>query len=193
MPPRPGHRKLIKHYEDPGHVRELTFSCYRRLPLLTNDTWREMLSRAIDAAGERHHWRLTAFVFMPEHVHLLWFPLPEASGIEHLLKAIKRPYSFRVKQILVQDHNPLLERLTIRQRPGSMTFRYWQEGPGYDRNLDNQESVLAAIQYLHENPLRRKLCGNILDWKWSSARWYTDLTHDASLPKLTSLPPHFFT
>ena len=192
MQPRSGHRKLVKHYEDPSHVRELTSSCYQRLPLLTSDTWREMLSRSIDAASERHHWRLTAFVFMPEHVHLLWYPLPEASGIEHLLKAIKRPYSYRIKQILTENRSPLLEQLTIRQRPGVTTFRYWQEGPGYDRNLDNQDSVLGAIHYLHENPIRRGLCPNILDWKWSSARWYTDLTEDASLPKLTALPPHFF-
>jgi putative transposase len=217
----PGHRKLVKHYEDPGHVRELTFSCYERMPLLTNDTWREMFSRAIDNAGERHHWRLTAFVYMPEHVHLLWFPLEDASGIDHLLKAIKRPYSYRIKQILEQNGSvpgatadlrtdapaglptgataglpssarELLSRLTIRQRPGVTTFRYWQEGPGYDRNLDNEQSVLAAIDYIHENPLRRKLCKSICDWKWSSARWYADLTDDPSLPRLTPLPPHFF-
>jgi putative transposase len=193
MQPPPGHRKLVKHYDDLRHARELTFSCFQRWPLLRCDTWREMLSRAIDSAGERHHWRLTAFVFMPEHVHLLWFPLPTASKIEHLLKAIKRPYSYRIKQLLIQAKSPLLDRLTIRQRPGVTTFRYWQEGPGYDRNLDNQESVLAAIHYLHENPIRRKLCQSILDWKWSSARWYADLTVDPTLPTLTSLPPHFFT
>ena len=192
MQTRRGHRKLVKHYDDPSHVRELTFSCYRRMPLLTGDAWREMLSRAIDAAGQRRHWRLTAFVFMPEHVHLLWFPLPGASKIEHLLKAIKRPYSYRIKQILVQHHSPLLGRLTIRQRPRVTTFRYWQEGPGYDRNLDNEQSVRSAIQYIHENPVRRGLCRNILDWHWSSARWYSDLTVDQSLPTLTPLPPHFF-
>jgi putative transposase len=192
MQVRPGHRKLVKHYDDLRHVRELTFSCFQRMPLLTNDTWRKMLSQAIDSAGDLHHWRLTAFVYMPEHVHLLWFPLQPASKIEHLIKAIKRPYSYRIKQLLIQHNSPLLARLTIRQRPGVTTFRYWQEGPGYDRNLDNQESVLAAIQYIHENPIRRKLCGNILDWKWSSARWYADLTNDPDLPRLTALPPHFF-
>jgi len=70
---RPGHRKLVKHYEDLRHVRELTFSCFQRWPLLTNDTWQEMLSRSIDSAGQRHDWRLMAFVYMPEHVHCLWF------------------------------------------------------------------------------------------------------------------------
>ena len=25
-------------------------------------------------------------------------------------------------------------------------FRFWQEGPGYDRNLDHPDAVLAAIR-----------------------------------------------
>lgn len=191
MQPERGHQKLVKHYEHPGHVRELTFSCYRRLPLLTDDGWREMLSRAIDAAMEWHKWRLAAFVFMPEHVHLLAFPLERASGVDKLLMAIKRPYSFRIKLMLLQNRSPLLEKLTIRQRAGVKTFRYWQEGPGYDRNLDNIESVEASIHYIHQNPVRRKLCEHPLDWKWSSARWHQDLVQDESLPNLTSLPSHF--
>lgn len=39
------------------------------------------------------------------------------------------------------------------------------ERPGYDRNLDNEGSVLGAINYHHENPIRRGLCKNILDWQ----------------------------
>ena len=65
------HRKTIRHFEEPGHLRELTFSCYRRIPLLTNDEWRRRLARAIDAANIEAGMQLVAFVFMPEHVHLL--------------------------------------------------------------------------------------------------------------------------
>ena len=186
------HRKLIKHYEDTGHLRELTFSCYRRQPLLVNDVWREMLSRNIDAAGERHHWKLADFVYMPEHVHLLFFPLSGASGIEHLLKAIKRPFSYRIKQQLIATQNPLLQDLTVRQRPGVMTFRYWQEGPGYDRNLYRPNAVLASIDYLHLNPVRRQLCQQAIDYRWSSARWFATSTIDPALPRLTVLPSHLF-
>jgi putative transposase len=32
------HTKLVKHYHDPGDFHELTFSCYRRMQLLTNDS-----------------------------------------------------------------------------------------------------------------------------------------------------------
>ena len=188
----PEHRKRIKHYEDPGHLRELTFSCYRRQPLLVDDSWREMLSRSTDAASERHDCRLAAFVYMPEHVHLLFFPLPGAAAIEHLIKAIKRPYSYRIKQQLVASQSPLLYELTVRQRPGVMTFRYWQEGPGYDRNLFKPDAVLAAIDYLHLNPVRRKLCERAVDYRWSSACWFASGSSDAALPRLTQLPSYFF-
>jgi putative transposase len=135
MPTPVPHRKLVRHYDEPGHRHELTFSCYRRLPLLTSNPWRAMLGVAIDRAVAGHAYRLAAFVYMPEHVHLLVYPLADASPISELLRAIKRPYSFRIKKLLEESHNPLLEKLTIRQRPGVTTFRYWQEGPGYDRNL----------------------------------------------------------
>ncbi len=101
------------------------------MPLLTNDDWREILSRAIDRALEIHNWQLTAFVWMSEHVHLLVFPVSaSATDIEPVLKAIKRPNSYRIKQLLIVNESPLLKRLTVRQRPEVETFRYWQEGPG---------------------------------------------------------------
>jgi putative transposase len=190
---QPPHRKQVKHYDDPGHCRELTFSCYRRRSLLTNHLWRGMLSEAIDRANERHDYHLTAFVYMPEHVHLLVYPGPDASRIELLLTAIKRPFSFRIKKLLIESKSPLLKRLTIRQRPGVETFRFWQEGPGYDRNLDNPDTTLAAIDYIHLNPVRRGLVSRATDWQWSSARWYEGLPYDEQIraPKLARLPAEF--
>ena len=168
----PGHRKRVRHYHDPGHIHELTFSCFQRRPLLTNDAWREMLAESINRAMEGHRYRLTTFVFMPEHIHLIVYPLPDAGAIDALLKAIKRPFSYRIKQLLIQSGSRLLERLTIRQRPGVTTFHYWQEGPGYDRNFTKCSTVLTAIDYLHNNPVRKGLVQGALDWKWSSARYY---------------------
>jgi putative transposase len=186
-------RKRVRHFNQPGHCHELTFSCYRRWPLLTNDLWRAMLSESIDRAMAGHCYRLVAFVYMPEHVHLLVYPLEAASGIEGLLRAIKRPYSYRVKQLLVASKSRLLEKLTIRQRPGVQTFRYWQEGPGYDRNLIEPGTVLAAIDYLHKNPVRRGLCQRAADWRWSSARHYLQegYVQDPQLPHIHGLPPEF--
>ncbi len=47
MSPADGHRRNIKHYHDLADLHELTFSCYQRMPLLTNDGWRQLLAEAV--------------------------------------------------------------------------------------------------------------------------------------------------
>ena len=184
------HRKRIKHYDDPGDCRELTFSCYRRKPLLTNDLWREMLSESIARASRRHKYQVVALVYMPEHIHLLVLPLPGASHVARYLFAIKRPFSHRIKQLLTARNSRLLLDLTIRQRPCVTTFRFWQEGAGYDRNLRTACAIDAAVEYIHMNPVRRGLCERAIDWRWSSARYYLDQAYisDPALPTLAALP-----
>ena len=183
------HRKKVRHFDEPGQFHELTFSCYQRLQLLTDDAWLSMLSESIDAATRRHGYFLTAFVYMPEHVHLLVFPQEKASGIDQLLKAIKRPFSYRIKRLLAQTGDPLLQTLTVHQRPGVHTFRFWQEGPGYDRNLLTSKATSAAINYIHLNPVRRGLAPSELDWRWSSAGCYADfcVEPDLGLPSVTMI------
>ncbi len=187
------HRKTVKHFHEPGDCHELTFSCYRQMPLLTNDHWRSLLSEQINTAFNCHAFRLVAFVFMPDHLHLLVYPLEEPN-ISGLLTGIKRPFSFRIKQILKQHQSPLLKRLTIPERPGKMTFRFWQEGAGYDRNLFTRDAMMAAIDYIHRNPVRRGLVEQARQWKWSSARWYESDAQelDPQLPTIHGLPATFF-
>jgi putative transposase len=187
------HRKRVKHFDEPSHIHELTFSCFQRRPLLTNHEWRCLLSESIDRATARHGYQLSAFVFMPEHVHLLVVPGGDASTIDQLLRAIKRPYSFRIKRLLEQQKSSLLKTLNVQQRPGARSFRYWQEGPGYDRNMDRPETVLAAIDYLHLNPVKRGFVKRAVDWQWSSARWYEGLPYGANVrvPTLEKLDAVF--
>jgi putative transposase len=141
-----------------------------------------------------HGFRLVAFVYMPEHVHLLAYPTGPNPRLDLLLKAIKRPFSTRVKQELVASQSPLLNTLTVRERPGVHRFRFWQEGGGYDRNLRTPSAILAAIEYIHRNPVRRGLCERAIEWRWSSARRYVHPEDrlDPHLPGMHWLPPEAF-
>jgi putative transposase len=166
------HRKLVKHFHEPGDLHELTFSCFKRRPLLTNDSWRQELAHCIDAAGNEYEIQLAAFVFMPEHVHLLVVPTTNDPAIDLYLACIKQPFSKWVKQQLLDLKSSLIKQLTVEERPGKTCFRFWQEGPGYDRNLTTPSAIGAAIDYIHMNPVRRDLAKRATDWTWSSASWY---------------------
>ncbi|MFH1923397.1 MAG: transposase [Planctomycetota bacterium] len=189
-----GTRKRVKHYHEPGDAHELTFSCYRRLSLLTNDTWRGYLGTKVEDACRKHRFRLVAFVFMPEHVHLLVLPESDDPNIGAFVAAVKRPTSVEVKRDLVTGQSRLIEKLTMQERPGKNVFRFWQEGPGYDRNLQHEDSVLGSIDYIHNNPVQRGLCRSVPEWFWSSARFYATEPpeQNARLPRVDGLPADFF-
>jgi putative transposase len=70
---------------------------------------------------------------------------------------------------------PLLHELTIREHPGKAVFRFWQEGPGHDANVEGHDGVWNALRYVHNNPVKRGLCDKPEDWAWSSARQYKGL------------------
>lgn len=178
------HRKTVRHFHEIGHLHELTFSCYQRMPLLTNDTWRDKLARCIEAAGEETAIELVGFVFMPEHVHLLVYPTGPDPSISRYLARLKQPFSRQIKDILAVRRSRLLEKLTVRERPGKECFRFWQEGPGFDRNLSSPEAISSSLEYIHNNPVSRGLCQRNVDWNWSSARYYLEVPAGRQYPGL---------
>lgn len=165
------HRKRVRRYNIPGHAHFLTFSTYSRFVLLTNDTWREQLAGCVRAACDAHGFALWAYVFMPEHVHLLVKPVPEKYSISDFLGATKEPFSRWLFRLLQENRSSLADRLVVQERPGKRCHRFWQEGGGYDRNVVTLEDAIAAARYCHRNPVIRSLVETPEQWRWSSYRW----------------------
>jgi len=167
----PPHRKRVKTYNIPNHAHFLTFSCYRRMPLLTNDCWRTWLAEAVREACERHTTALWAYVFMPEHVHLLVKPRRETYDVSHFRKSLKQALAKRVVNSLKKERAPLLEKLRVQERPGKWCYRFWQEGPGHDKNIWTIDKAVEKARYCHRNPVTRGLVKDPAQWRWSSFRW----------------------
>ncbi len=178
-------RKFRRSSEDPGCAHELTFSCYRRLPLLSRDRTRRWFLESLDRARHEHDLELWAYVIMPEHAHVLFFPRNPEYRIRTILQAIKQPVMRRAINYL-KEHNPgWLDRLCI--KPGDSPH-FWQPGGGYDRNINCAATAWHVVEYIHNNPVRRSLASCPTDWAWSSARWYAGLD-DVVLPMDAAPPP----
>src|SRR5688572_13522489 len=109
-------RKTRRTFNEPGHAHFLTYSCYRRWPLLSKDLARQWVVDAINEARVKFDFDLWAYVIMPEHVHLLIRPRQDRYEIEHILAALKRPVSVKAKAHLTGTNNQeWLQRLTVRR------------------------------------------------------------------------------
>jgi putative transposase len=165
---RPRHRQ---NYNQPGDAHELTFCCYHRYKFLQAERTAEWLKQAIDEARAEFDFAVWAYVFMPEHAHLIVWPRRPKYEIADIRKAIKEPVG-RKGIAHIQVHAPeWLPRVT-RQRGKRIERMFWLSGGGFDRNITDGETRLRMIEYIHLNPVRRGLVERVIDWKWSSAAWY---------------------
>src|SRR5262245_51890194 len=155
---------------EPGHAHELTFSCFRRYRFLSAERTCQWLAEAIEAARIELQFALWAYVFMPEHVHLIVYPQLAQYDIRGILQRIKEPVGRKAVKYLRACAPHWLARISV-TRGQRTERRFWQAGGGFDRNACEPETLLAMIEYIHANPVRRGLGGRAEDWKWSSAGW----------------------
>ncbi len=166
------HRKTRKAWNEPGHAHFLTYSCFRRLPLLNSDRTRQWVIDALEHTREKLNVDLWAHVIMPEHVHVVLCPRDADYEMRRILVHLKRPVSDAAREYLERcGDTTWLERLTV-QYPSRTVFRFWQPGGGFDHNIFKEETLEAVVDYVHANPVRRGLADVPSDWKWSSARFW---------------------
>lgn len=168
-------RKTRRSSNEAGHLHFLTFSCWKRWPLLSKDRSREWCIDALESTRRELDVAIVAYVIMPEHLHLLVWPRRRDYEVRRILAAIKSPVSRQAKAHLVAtEQRAWLDRLTARHGDRTV-FRFWQPGGGFDKNLWSDRPIENVIAYIHANPVRRGLVDRPTDWFWSSAAAHAGL------------------
>jgi putative transposase len=164
-------RQHRRNYNEPGHAHELTFSCYQGFKFLKAERTCEWLAEAIEDARVELNFDLWAYVFMPEHAHLIVRPREGGYDIADIRKSIKAPVGSKAIKYLLVEAPEWIQRIT-RKRGKKTERQFWQSGGGFDRNVIKPGTLMNMIDYIHMNPVRRGLVTKPEEWKWSSATWY---------------------
>jgi putative transposase len=115
-----------------------------------------------------------AYVWMPEHGHLLIYPGQAPERMPHFLQDLKEPVARQAIDYVKAQAPAWLAHLRVREGK-RLGHRFWQPGGGYDRNILSAGAFASSIDYIHANPVRRGLVEKAEDWEWSSARWYAGI------------------
>ena len=154
---------LRRHYGR-GDLHFVTFSCYRRRPLLGTARARNRFVRILDEVRSRHSFKLIGYVVMPEHVHLL-------------LSEPEKGTPSTVLQVLKQKVSRALRGKGTKSVPGQLSLAFpcsagdsaafWQRR-FYDFNVYSRKKLREKLEYMHANPVVRKLVIHPREWPWSS-------------------------
>jgi len=83
-------------YQDQGCPHFMTFSCYRRMPLLDTLTAKETFEAELDRVRAWYGRYITGYVLMPELVHLL-LGEPERSKLSVAIQMLKQITSQKLR------------------------------------------------------------------------------------------------
>src|SRR6202521_3001943 len=163
--------KLIRRYGR-GHLHFITFSCYRRLPLLRSVRARNIFVQILGEVRDRCGFSLVGYVVMPEHIHLL-IGEPAKGTPSTAIQVLKQ----RVSRRLRRKRRTSTEQLKLNFEDGEDSLpRFWQRR-FYDFNVWSLKKRVEKLHYMHMNPLKRKLVAHPKDWPWSSFSFYSKLKH----------------
>jgi putative transposase len=112
----------------------------------------QLLTQALREARQRQGFRLTAWVFLPDHWHAILGPR-YPKGLSLIVESVK-----------------VSSTRQINAGRGELG-RLWQ-GRFFDRALRTVKEYQETVEYIHLNPLRRGLVKRPEDWKWSSVHEY---------------------
>ena len=112
----------------------------------------DLICQAVSQVCHRRRARLSGFVVMPEHLHLL------------ILLALEDSLSRFVQDL----KSGTARRINSRRRTSGA---FWQKG-FFDRFMRTPQEFLETLDYIHQNPVRKGLAEKAADWSWSSARAY---------------------
>jgi putative transposase len=157
--------KGLRRYFGRGDLHFVTFSCYRRLPLLQSARARDVFVRELEKVRDKLQFRLIGYVVMPEHVHLLIGETPTGtpSTVLHRLKLSVSRRLRKRKKNSTQLALPFGETEPLRA--------FWQ-ARFYDFNVYSGGKVKEKLNYMHANPVVRRLVNHPKDWRWSSWGFY---------------------
>ncbi len=169
----------LKRYYGKGELHFITFSCYRRLPLLKTVRARDLFLKELGKVRDEMGFLLLGYAVMPEHVHLLMSEPKQGTP-----SAVMQKLKLRVARELRKGKQPQdpgsntepgaptagLTRLPCRETDEPLRA-FWQ-ARFYDFNVYSRGKEVEKLNYMHANPVIRGLVEHPRDWAWSSWWFY---------------------
>ena len=156
--------KNLKRYYGRGDFHFITFSCHERMALLGTESARNLFVSVLSEMRTQYQFALVGYVVMPEHVHLL-IGEPRIGDPSALIQGLKLRVTKRMRRAAVSPG-----RLRFH---GEALTHFWQPR-FYDFNVWSAKKRKEKLDYMHNNPVTRKLVEDPKDWVWSSYASYSN-------------------
>ena len=156
----------------PNRLFFFTASIYDWIPILQNDGLKNIILESLKHLVDENAIKLSAFVIMPNHIHLLIMPLcnPKYQNVQ---LSLMRFTAQKIKFHLLDHNDPIIDRFLVNKK--DRTYQIWQRNP-LATELYSRSVVEQKLDYIHRNPVQGKwnLATSDMDYEYSSIKFYEE-------------------
>ena len=153
-----------------GRLFFFTVVTHHRRPILTSDSARTCLRRAISEVREDRPFHVTAAVLLPDHLHAIW-ELPR-DDIDYSTRWRRIKGLFTRYWLDAGGSQAVISRSRAhRQERGVWQRRF------FEHTIRDERDFRRCFDYLHVNPVKHRLVERVQDWPWSSFHKYVRSGH----------------
>lgn len=135
---------------------------------MANDKYKDIIIDSLQFLVKEKRIYLCAFVIMINHIHIIW-----QISYPHTEEAVQRDFLKFTAQMMIKDlrnnNASLLEQFRTNAR--DRKYQIWERN-ALSIPLRTESVVEQKLNYIHENPVRARICEDITGYKYSSAGYY---------------------
>ena len=150
-----------------------------RLPVFRTDKLKEITCNAISEARKSSEILIFAYVIMPDHFHIITDGKLKPSNILRYLNGVT---ARRVIDYLKENNfTSSLDKLKQFEKKRGYKYSLWEHHSD-TFTITSESMFMQKVNYIHLNPIRAELVGNMDDYLYSSARiWKRKLLENEPL------------
>ncbi len=138
-----------------------------RLPVFQKDEIKTIACNALDEARTSCGFLLFAYVFMPDHIHLMTdSPKPPSEVLRYIKGIISRRVIDYLKE---KGYEKSLQKLQQAEQKRGYRYSLRQHETNVFPLL-SENVFMQKVNYIHLNPVRAEIVNDMFDYRWSSAR-----------------------
>lgn len=155
---------------DLGRVYFFTSSIHNWLPLLKDESYKNIILSSLSFLQAKGLIKVYGFVIMPNHIHLIW-ELLELNGKESPHASFLKYTGHQFLKRLRKEDLKMLEKFKVESVNKDHSF--WQRD-SLPIEVYSPKVIFQKLEYLHNNPCRGKwmLSNSPVDYGYSSCQFY---------------------
>ncbi|AHF15307.1 transposase [Niabella soli] len=136
--------------------------------LLKPDKYKDIIINSLRFLVTAKRVKIFAFVIMRNHIHLIWQMMPD-----HSPDAVQRDFlkytAQRIKKDLERLHPDTLQHFRVDAK--DRAYQFWERN-ALSIELRSHPVFMQKLNYIHQNPVKARICKFPEAYKYSSAGFY---------------------